>query len=485
MNLEQAFLDDIRANLEDDTPRLIFADWLDDRGDEARAEFIRVQCRLARLKSYDPEAIPLWVRQQDLLAEHGKKWKKPLANITTRCEFERGFLSRVEVTAAKFVSHGEEIRSRIPLRYLGVFQTNKDWSKFLACETLHGVPALDLSSTRLGMKRGIELARCPHLSGLRELDLSHSQLRERGVQALVTSDTLQSLRSLDLSSNYLPDASLLHWPVDTLPELRQLSLLGNLLSEVSVRPLVAWQGRERLERLSLYLRNASDVVPFLQADWPRLDHLTLVTSSAQFDHFHQELLAGPNFASLRELTLHTNFAEGLRPLLHRPAFTRLQSLNLNFRNRMLETEAQALLRSPVLTHLQALCLHGDGSLVTFLQSAPLDSLTELHIIGGPATELAMGLAMNPALGNLRRLSLVHGSLSTRGLLVLADCEALHHLVDLDLSWNNLGPDCLPLLTRPRLWPHLRRLRLAGLSDLNPATLGLLHERFGAHVVETR
>jgi uncharacterized protein (TIGR02996 family) len=485
MNLEQAFLDDICANLEDDAPRLIFADWLEDRGDEARAEFIRVQCRLARLRSYEHEAVPLWVRQQDLLAQHGNKWKKPLANITTRCEFERGFLSRVEVTASKFVSHGEEIRSRIPLRQLGVFQTNKDWSKFLACETLHGVQALDLSSTRLGMKRGIELARCPHLSGLRELDLSHSQLRERGVQALVTSEALQSLRSLDISSNDLPDASLLQWPVNTLPKLRQLSLLGNLLSEVSVRPLIAWQGRERLERLSLYLRNDSDFVPLLQVAWPRLEHLTLVGSAALLDIFHQELLASPHFASLRELTLHTAFTEGLRPLLHRPAFTRLESLDLNFRNRMLETEAQALLRSPVLAHLRALSLHGDGYLVAFLQSAPLDSLTELHVIGGPATELAMGLAMNPALGNLRRLSLVHGSLTNRGVQVLADCEALHHLVDLDLSWNNLGPNCLPILTRPGLWPNLRRLRLAGLSDLNPANLGLLHERFGAHVVETR
>ena len=40
---------------DDDAPRLVFADWLDENGDADRAEFIRVQCRLARLPFYDPE----------------------------------------------------------------------------------------------------------------------------------------------------------------------------------------------------------------------------------------------------------------------------------------------------------------------------------------------------------------------------------------------------------------------------------------------
>jgi len=65
------FFRDILANPEDDTPRLIYADWLDDQGDEARAEFIRLQCELARLKlrgeenqhlqsrkKFQPEKVP-------------------------------------------------------------------------------------------------------------------------------------------------------------------------------------------------------------------------------------------------------------------------------------------------------------------------------------------------------------------------------------------------------------------------------------------
>ena len=48
MAIERAFLDDIIAHPEDDAPRLIFADWLGEHGDEARAEFIRVQVALAK-----------------------------------------------------------------------------------------------------------------------------------------------------------------------------------------------------------------------------------------------------------------------------------------------------------------------------------------------------------------------------------------------------------------------------------------------------
>jgi uncharacterized protein (TIGR02996 family) len=38
-----AFLRDVIEHPDDDAPRLIFADWLDDNSDSDRAEFIRVQ----------------------------------------------------------------------------------------------------------------------------------------------------------------------------------------------------------------------------------------------------------------------------------------------------------------------------------------------------------------------------------------------------------------------------------------------------------
>src|SRR5438270_6972316 len=45
-----SFLAAVQADPEDDAPRLVYADWLQDNGDPDRAEFIRVQVELARHK---------------------------------------------------------------------------------------------------------------------------------------------------------------------------------------------------------------------------------------------------------------------------------------------------------------------------------------------------------------------------------------------------------------------------------------------------
>lgn len=59
-----AFYQAIMDNWEDDPPRLVYADWLAERGDESsriRAELIRVQCELARYQREKdiPLASPL------------------------------------------------------------------------------------------------------------------------------------------------------------------------------------------------------------------------------------------------------------------------------------------------------------------------------------------------------------------------------------------------------------------------------------------
>jgi uncharacterized protein (TIGR02996 family) len=49
MTERDAFLAAVLESPDDDTPRLIFADWLEENGDPERAEFIRAQCDLAQL----------------------------------------------------------------------------------------------------------------------------------------------------------------------------------------------------------------------------------------------------------------------------------------------------------------------------------------------------------------------------------------------------------------------------------------------------
>jgi len=69
MTDERALLAAIWEDPHDDTLRLVYADWLEDHDQNARAEFIRVQCQLALLEEEDetPQRSELAAREQKLL----------------------------------------------------------------------------------------------------------------------------------------------------------------------------------------------------------------------------------------------------------------------------------------------------------------------------------------------------------------------------------------------------------------------------------
>lgn len=71
------FLRAIIDRPDDDTVRLVYADWLDDHGDPDRAEFIRVQCELPHLPDTDTRRGPLEIRERQLLAKHAAAWIAP------------------------------------------------------------------------------------------------------------------------------------------------------------------------------------------------------------------------------------------------------------------------------------------------------------------------------------------------------------------------------------------------------------------------
>ena len=66
MNEKEPFVHEILANLDDDAPRLVFADWLEERGEPpetARAEFIRLQVERSRLAGRDARRAELAARE--------------------------------------------------------------------------------------------------------------------------------------------------------------------------------------------------------------------------------------------------------------------------------------------------------------------------------------------------------------------------------------------------------------------------------------
>src|SRR5262245_44230050 len=89
---EDTFVTEIIEAPDDDVPRLVFADWLEDHGQEARAGFIRAQCELARLRYDDPRFSELQAQGYRLLSRHFTAWRGAYSHV----KFRRGFVERLE-----------------------------------------------------------------------------------------------------------------------------------------------------------------------------------------------------------------------------------------------------------------------------------------------------------------------------------------------------------------------------------------------------
>jgi uncharacterized protein (TIGR02996 family) len=90
-----ALLREARERPEDDGPRLVLADWLDEHGDPDRAEFIRLQVRCAPGSVLDADQRSrLQHRVRELLDRHGGAWLGPLWRFwLSPVNWHRGLLS--------------------------------------------------------------------------------------------------------------------------------------------------------------------------------------------------------------------------------------------------------------------------------------------------------------------------------------------------------------------------------------------------------
>jgi uncharacterized protein (TIGR02996 family) len=99
-----ALLAAIRAAPDDDAPRLVYADWLDEHGQPERAEFIRVQIELAR-----NESAELRRREAELLPGYHYAFASSLGPHGLRFRFHRGFVVGFGHTGVFAASHGTSI----------------------------------------------------------------------------------------------------------------------------------------------------------------------------------------------------------------------------------------------------------------------------------------------------------------------------------------------------------------------------------------
>lgn len=89
-------LREVLARPDDDEPRLVYADWLQDQGDP-RGEFIQVQCSFAGTAPGDDRLWRMGAREATLLRSHFAQWlpsgANPASPAARHFSFSRGFLS--------------------------------------------------------------------------------------------------------------------------------------------------------------------------------------------------------------------------------------------------------------------------------------------------------------------------------------------------------------------------------------------------------
>jgi uncharacterized protein (TIGR02996 family) len=224
------FLAAVLARPDDDLPRLIFADWLDEHGDADRAEFIRLQCAAWRGDS-DAGA-----RAAKLETAHRRQWLAELPEVY-HAEFRRGFAEHLVVEAYTFVNAGASLRRRTPVRSVALVGVGRVLERLLSSSLLNGLPRLHLSNAFLGDEGLARLANAPCLCDLETLRLARTGIGDTGATALAWSPHLSRLRTLVLHGNGISDAGA--WDLARSQTLRGLEYLDVAENEIGPSGLAA------------------------------------------------------------------------------------------------------------------------------------------------------------------------------------------------------------------------------------------------------
>ena len=206
----------LRAVIEapdEDAPRLVYADWLEEQGGEEnieRAEFIRLQIERSGLGTEAPKRLAR--RERALLKKYAIRWAMPLRECIVGWEYRRGFIERVEMEAAgyprdriPFADRLLRVLAATPLRVLAVGGVPVAFKTLLAAAPLIGrLSGLEIEYTCFGGGNAATraLLTSPHLSRLEKLSLigmeGHGWLNLRTLRAIIASRALSSLRDLTL-----------------------------------------------------------------------------------------------------------------------------------------------------------------------------------------------------------------------------------------------------------------------------------------------
>jgi uncharacterized protein (TIGR02996 family) len=383
----QALFQTILANPDDDAPRLILADWLDEQGESVRAEFIRLECKLDRDKFSD-ESLLLRQRCQALRTEFISQWisELPAVDGVMWNQFERGFCKQVRLNSVKsFARLHTKIRKLAPITHF-VFSQADGLADLAKSKALANIRGLLVSHLNAGVTDAqlLLILQSPHLRALHHIACGSTHISRKTIQAIADSPKCAGLRQLELFLTNLWDGVALlgrspHFtaleelnihttivPVSALAELAQAPVLrtlrrfrlGDPFGAEGVRAIVHSPTLTNLKHFALV--RPGEGTQCMQAiaeakntaTWRELDIMGPIGVAGA-----EALANAPNLAGLQGLTiLEANMGEpGLIALLNSPYLRQLRQFSMA-NTAISDVGAKMLMESPVTANLEHLAV---------------------------------------------------------------------------------------------------------------------------------
>ncbi len=506
----------IVGHADEDTPRLAYADWLDENGDPDRAAFIRVQCRLADLSPAAPDWVDLREQELELVARLKSRLGE-LANLGREADnFYFGH---------DFIGHHEEPFRRGFPYFIDSQTSGDDWTdrerarvvreltRYLTTTTVRGV---SFSETPLDTMRQLlaepvaekltgfacfadqadsfaeffrfvgtapalqnvkhmflyggfdplpaaELANATAFDSVRRITIQNIEGTRADLERLVRAPWFRRLQHFRCFIDRVPDARVLAAGLGELPDLHTLDVPAFPDGAVSALAKAEFPALARLMYSGPI--EAKFAKTLAKAKFPALTAFELHRGRAKNDGL-AELLSADWFAQLRVLHMAENGIgdKGAKALAAHPVARSLRVLKFGD-NTFGKAGLAALGTFPALTTLDLRSYHArkatSADLAAWLAGLALPNLRHLDLHNWPLGDAgAKALAANPAFATLTRLSLEECDIGDAGAKALFASPHLQNLVELHLSSNRIktGADAL---ASKGVMPRLGACWLAG------------------------
>ena len=383
----------------EDTPRLAFADWLDENADtfpapavaRVRAAFIRDDVALSRRDECDPARLRWELIEKPQSEAEG--WVRELpwfAELLPKPLLRRGFPWGIRLNARQFLASADRLFEATPVTTL-TFTSNDGAAEAL----FRSPPFARITGLRVHRANLVPraIAALETSGTLEELDGRDNGLSAPAVAALLRSPLFARLTRFDLGGGpvagfpFISALSAVAGPV----RLRELSLARAGLAGEHLRHLLTANAVAGVERLWLGGNRIGPIGHEAVARLPLAGLRDLdLSETAPTAAGVRALSTSLTLARLERLAYRQNNLTGplLAELAACPEAANLRALDIAS-NAVGNTGATAVARSPHLAGLLVLnlsyCMVGDEGVQALLESPLADGLVLLDLSGSPAS----------------------------------------------------------------------------------------------------